>query len=121
MTSISAEALVASCGEIGMIFHLSDDKSTLEPLNGPPIGVIDSDSDGVVVTDSQARYLTRTKFGPRETKINRFVNAITIGDNFMEATSSDQHFSSNSTIIQVNFLNDNKVLYLCLIYFNYGD
>ncbi|KAL9321675.1 hypothetical protein ACSQ67_009728 [Phaseolus vulgaris] len=103
LTSISAEALVASCGEIGMIFHLSDDKSTLEPLNGPPIGVIDSDSDGVVVTDSQARYLTRTKFGPRETKINRFVNAITIGDNFMEATSSDQHFSSNSTIIQENY------------------
>ncbi|WVZ01070.1 hypothetical protein V8G54_027139 [Vigna mungo] len=44
LTSISAEALMASCGEIGMIFHLSDDKSTLEPLNGQPIGVIDSNS-----------------------------------------------------------------------------
>ncbi|KAK7334562.1 hypothetical protein VNO80_26322 [Phaseolus coccineus] len=103
LTSISAEALVASCGEIGMIFHLSDDKSTLEPLNGPPIGEIDSNSDGVIVTDSQARYLTRSKFGPRETKMNRFVNAMTIGDNFMEATSSDEHFSSNSSIIQENY------------------
>ena len=110
MTSISAEALVASCGEIGTILHLSDDKSMLEPLNGPPIGLIDSNSEGVIVTDSQARYLSRSKFRRKETKMNRFIDAMPIGDTFMQATSSEKHVS-DSSIIQVNFLNDN-VLYL---------
>lgn len=101
---------MASCGEIGMIFHLSDDKSTLEPLNGQPIGVIDSNSKKVFVTDSQARYLSRSKFGPKETKINRFTNAMPIGDNVMQETNSEKLFS-NSSIIQVKFLNGNE-LYL---------
>jgi len=99
---------VASCGEIGMIFHLSDENSTLEPLNGPPIVVVDSK--GVIVTDSQARYLTRSKFGQREMKMNRFINAMPIGDNVMQETNSEKHFS-NSSIIQVKFLNG-KELYL---------
>jgi len=91
-----------------MIFHLSDENSTLEPLNGPPIVVVDSK--GVIVTDSQARYLTRSKFGQREMKMNRFINAMPIGDNVMQETNSEKHFS-NSSIIQVKFLNG-KELYL---------
>ncbi|CAJ1958731.1 unnamed protein product [Sphenostylis stenocarpa] len=102
LTSVSAEALVASCGEIGIISQLNEDTSTLEPLNGPPIRATDSDSEGVLVTDSQARYLSRRKFGPIERKLNRFFDAVPINDNFMQTANSEKHFSSSS-IVQENY------------------
>ncbi|RDY02793.1 Mediator of RNA polymerase II transcription subunit 15a, partial [Mucuna pruriens] len=96
MTSVSTEALVASCGDIGMVVKLNDDKSTLEPLNGPPIGAIGTNLEGVIVTDSQARYLTRD-FVPRERKMNRFINSIPTSDSLLQLTSAEKPFSNSFT------------------------
>lgn len=101
MNFVSAEALVDSCEDIGMVFHLNDGKSTLEPLNGPPLSAIGSDLEGVNVTDSQARYLTRRKFAPRERNMNHFINSMPASEIFLQLTSSEKLFSNSSTS-QVN-------------------
>ncbi|XP_029128981.1 mediator of RNA polymerase II transcription subunit 15a-like [Cajanus cajan] len=83
LNSISTEAVVAFCEDIRMVLHLNDNKSMLEPLTGPPIGVIGSKLEGVIVTDSQARYLTRCDFDSREWKMNRFINSMPSRDSIV--------------------------------------
>ncbi|KAG4390491.1 hypothetical protein GLYMA_06G311550v4 [Glycine max] len=106
MNFVSAEALVDSCEDIGMVFHLNDGKSTLEPLNGPPLSAIGSDLEGVNVTDSQARYLTRRKFAPRERNMNHFINSMPASEIFLQLTSSEKLFSNSSTSQENNALSE---------------
>ncbi|KAK7322554.1 hypothetical protein VNO77_25939 [Canavalia gladiata] len=101
LTSISNEALMASCGDIGMVVHMNDGRSTLEPLNEPANSAIDTDLERVIVTDTQARYLTRDNFVTRGRKMNRFLNSMPAGDSSIHLNKAEKP-QSNPVTTQEN-------------------
>lgn len=99
---MSTEALVAASCEIGVVVHLNDDPSRLEPLINGPDSAIGTNLEGVAVTNTQARYLTHKAFASKERKMRRFIRSKPATSKSIVELTSEQKAYSNSASTQVN-------------------